>query len=33
LANAATEEKTLDDIEFVAMKKAFALLRGESPKF
>lgn len=33
LANAATEEKGLDDIEFVAMKKGFALLRGESPKF
>lgn len=33
LANATTEEKTLDDTEFVAMKKGFALLRGESPRF
>lgn len=33
LINAATEDKGLDDIEFVAMKKAFALLRGESPTF
>lgn len=33
LANAATDDKGPDDIEFVAMKKGFALLRGESPKF
>lgn len=33
LIKAATEDKGLDDIEFIAMKKAFALLRGESPKF
>lgn len=33
LANAATETKGLDDIEFKAMKKGFALLRGESPSF
>ncbi len=33
LANATTADKGLDDIEFVAMKKAFALLRGEKPKF
>ncbi len=29
LANAATEHKGLDDIEFVAIRKGFALLRGE----
>lgn len=33
LANAATEHKKLDDIEFKAMKKGFALLRGDSLKF
>lgn len=34
LANAATEDKKLDDdVEFKAMKKGFALLRGESPTF
>jgi 8-oxo-dGTP pyrophosphatase MutT (NUDIX family) len=33
LANATTEGKGFDDLEFVAMKKGFALLRGESPKF
>jgi 8-oxo-dGTP pyrophosphatase MutT (NUDIX family) len=33
LANAATDNKPLDDIEFTAMKRGFALLRGESPKF
>lgn len=33
LINAATDDKGLDNIEFVAMKKGFALLRGESPKF
>jgi len=33
LINAATVDKGLDNIEFVAMKKGFALLRGESPKF
>ena len=32
LINAATKDKGLDDIEFVAMKKGFALLRGERPK-
>jgi 8-oxo-dGTP pyrophosphatase MutT (NUDIX family) len=33
LINATTEGKGLDDIEFVAMQKGFALLRGESPAF
>jgi 8-oxo-dGTP diphosphatase len=33
LINATTEGKGLDDIEFVAMKKGFALLRGESAQF
>jgi 8-oxo-dGTP pyrophosphatase MutT (NUDIX family) len=33
LINAATDDKGLDDIEFVAMKKGFTLLRGESPEF
>lgn len=34
LINAATEEKKLDDdVEFKAMRKGFALLRGESPAF
>lgn len=33
LINATTENKDLDDIEFVAMKKGFALLNGESQKF
>lgn len=33
LINATTNNKGLDDIEFVAMKKGFALLRGENPKF
>lgn len=33
LVNATTEGKGLDDIEFVAMQKGFALLRGESPHF
>lgn len=33
LINATTEGKELDDIEFQAMQKGFALLRGESPQF
>lgn len=33
LALAASNNKGIDDTEFVAMRKAFALLRGESPKF
>lgn len=33
LIDAATDDKGLDNIEFVAAKKGFALLRGESPKF
>jgi 8-oxo-dGTP pyrophosphatase MutT (NUDIX family) len=33
LASATSEGKSMDDVEFVAMKKGFALLRGESPKF
>lgn len=33
LIDAASDNKGLDNIEFVAMKKGFALLRGESPKF
>jgi 8-oxo-dGTP diphosphatase len=33
LENATTEGKGMDDVEFVAMKKGFALLRGESPQF
>jgi 8-oxo-dGTP diphosphatase len=33
LDDAATPGKGLDDVEFVAMQKGFALLSGESPKF
>jgi 8-oxo-dGTP pyrophosphatase MutT (NUDIX family) len=33
LASAATENKDLDDVEFKAMKKGFALLRGENPDY
>lgn len=33
LAKATTRDKGLGDVEFVAMKKGFALLRGESPRF
>ncbi len=33
LENATTEDKGMDDIEFVAIQKGFALLRGESPHF
>lgn len=33
LINATTKGKGLDDIEFQAMQKGFALLRGESPQF
>ncbi len=33
LEKATTEGKDLDDVEFVAMRKGFALLRGESPQF
>lgn len=33
LPDAASESKDLDDIEFVAIRKGFALLRGESPQF
>ena len=33
LATAASEAKDLNDIEFVAMRKGFALLRGEQPHF
>lgn len=33
LINATTAGKGLDDVEFIAMQKGFALLRGESPKF
>lgn len=33
LSKATTESKSLDDIEFQAMRKGFALLRGESPQF
>lgn len=33
LHHAITESKGLDDIEFVAMRKGFALLRGESLTF
>jgi len=33
LIQATTPGKGLDDIEFVAMRKGFALLRGESPIF
>jgi 8-oxo-dGTP diphosphatase len=33
LGNAASEDKGLDNIEFMAMKKGFALLRGEGQKF
>lgn len=33
LEKAATEGKGLDDIEFIAIQKGFALLRGESLKF
>jgi 8-oxo-dGTP pyrophosphatase MutT (NUDIX family) len=33
LINAATDNKGFDDIEFVAMKKGFALLRGEALMF
>lgn len=33
LKNAATTTKGLDDAEFIAIRKGFALLRGESPKF
>jgi hypothetical protein len=33
LINSVTDDKGLDNIEFVATKKAFAVLRGESPKF
>jgi 8-oxo-dGTP diphosphatase len=32
LINATSEGKGLDDIEFQAMQKGFALLRGEAPK-
>lgn len=30
---ATSSEKGLEDIEFVAIKKGFALLRGERPEF
>lgn len=33
LINAVSDDKGLDNSEFVAMKKGFALLRGESPRF
>lgn len=33
LPSATTENKGLDDVEFVAMKKGFALLRGKSLQF
>jgi len=33
LINATTSGKTLEDVEFVAMVKAFQLLGGASPKF
>lgn len=33
LKDAATTTKGLDDAEFIAIRKGFALLRGESPKF
>lgn len=33
LINATTEGKGLDNIEFKAMQKGFALLRGEPPQF
>lgn len=33
LEKATTAEKGLDDIEFVAIRKGFALLKGESPQF
>jgi ADP-ribose pyrophosphatase YjhB (NUDIX family) len=33
LVHATTEGKGLDDIEFQAMKKGFALLRGRPPQF
>jgi len=33
LGNATTAGKGLDDVEFVAMQKGFALLRGESLQF
>lgn len=33
LSLATTKNKGLDDIEFVAMRKGFALLMGESPRF
>ena len=33
LVHATTPGKNLDDIEFVAMAKAFQLLKGDSPKF
>ncbi len=33
LINATSKHKGLDDIEFVAIKKGFALLNGQSPKF
>lgn len=33
LAQATTPGKGLDDVEFAAIRKGFALLRGESPQF
>ena len=33
LVNATTEAKGLDDIEFQAMSKGFALLKGQPPQF
>lgn len=33
LANATTEHKGLDDVEFMAIRKGFALLRGETLLF
>lgn len=33
LSKATSKDRGLDDVEFVAMKKGFALLRGESPVF
>jgi 8-oxo-dGTP pyrophosphatase MutT (NUDIX family) len=33
LDKATTQNKSIDDVEFVAIKKGFALLRGEHPSF
>lgn len=33
LSKATTKTKSLDDIEFQAIQKGFALLKGESPRF